>query len=316
MTKDKINYKKKITKKSHNNKFHEVHLLTQNEWDAQYENVPQEVKDLWDVELDLLEKFDEVCKKHNLRWFADGGTLLGTIRHQGFIPWDDDIDIIMPMKDYQVFCSLKDEFKWPYFLQTWETEDGFRPFMAKIRRSDTTGYNPREEKTKGWNKGIGIDVFALVNIPDNKAIEMAQRALLKSLRSLFYGYESLRDNRQTANTKLLTVVFRRMYQILSPILSYKRISSLYMKIGCWEKKKTKMCGPILFVPGQKKFIWPSKWYEKTQMIKFMRMNVPCPYEWDKRLTTQYGDYQTPRKEPSKHGGLTFDPYQSYTEITS
>ena len=313
MKKNKSIDLKATSEKSNNKQDNGVYQLTQEEWEAQYENVPQDVKDLWEVELDLLQKFDEVCKKHNFKWFADGGTLLGTVRHQGFIPWDDDIDIVMPFDDYNRLCELQKEFTWPYFLQTWETEEGFMPFMIKIRRSDTTGYSYREESTKGWNKGIAIDVFALVNIPDNKVKEVTQLLLLKGLRALFHGYESLRDNRQTANSRILNEILKRMYQLFSPVLSYKKISSLYMKIASWEKKKTKKCGPMLFVPGQKAFIWPSEWYEKPQMKKFMKMEMPCPEEWDARLTQQYGNYRIPQKDTSKHGKIIFDPYHSYLD---
>ena len=109
------------------------------EIEQQYENVSPKLKALWDVELDLLTQFKKVCEKHNLRWFVDGGTLLGAVRHSGFIPWDDDVDIIMPYDDYCKLCSLSNEFEEPYFLQTWKTNKGSHPFLSRLRRSDTTG---------------------------------------------------------------------------------------------------------------------------------------------------------------------------------
>ena len=75
-------------------------------------------KRVWAVILDLIVEFDSVCRKHNLRYFLDSGSLLGAIRHGGFIPWDDDIDVTMPREDYEKFIRLNDEFKHPYFLQT------------------------------------------------------------------------------------------------------------------------------------------------------------------------------------------------------
>ena len=75
------------------------------------------MKEVWAVEMDLLEEAKRVFEKYNLRWYAIGGTLLGAVRHKGFIPWDDDIDIAMPRSDYAKSQELAgDEFCYPYFL--------------------------------------------------------------------------------------------------------------------------------------------------------------------------------------------------------
>ncbi len=86
-----------------------------------------DIKELWAVELDLLEKFQELCRKHELRYFAIGGTLLGAVRHKGFIPWDDDIDLAMPLNDYLKLIEIEPkELKYPYFLQNYRMEKGKR----------------------------------------------------------------------------------------------------------------------------------------------------------------------------------------------
>lgn len=129
--------------------------------------VTREMKEVWAVELDLLAKLQSVCKKYNLTVLADSGTLLGAIRHKGFIPWDDDIDVVMLRKDYDVLLSVADkEFKDPYFFQTAYSEKNYIRAHAQLRNSNTTGCTI-PDLTTSYNKGIFIDIFPLDNLPDD-----------------------------------------------------------------------------------------------------------------------------------------------------
>ncbi len=71
--------------------------------------VTAEMKKLWSVQMDILEQIDKICKKHNITYYADGGTLLGAVRHKGFIPWDDDLDVQMYRDDLEKFCKVAKE---------------------------------------------------------------------------------------------------------------------------------------------------------------------------------------------------------------
>ena len=102
--------------------------------------VTKQMKEVWAVELDMLEKLLSVCKKHDIKIFASGGTMLGAVRHQGFIPWDDDIDMMMFRDDYEKLCKVaQEEFEYPYFFQTEYTDVGSLRGHAQLR-------NP------GWRK--------------------------------------------------------------------------------------------------------------------------------------------------------------------
>ena len=101
--------------------------------------VSVEMKKLWAVELDLLAEFDRVCRKHGLTYFVDSGTLLGAVRHKGFIPWDDDIDVAMFREDYRKLPRIAaQEFQHPYFFQTPFTDPGLVMGGSRLRNSDTT----------------------------------------------------------------------------------------------------------------------------------------------------------------------------------
>jgi len=121
------------------------------------------------VLFDLLSEFIRVCDKYNIRWYADGGTILGAVRHKGMIPWDDDIDVMMIRSEYERFLKeAKDEFKHPYFLQTEQTDKGSIRGHAQLRNSLTTGILKSEQYLNcPFNQGLFIDIFPIDNIPDS-----------------------------------------------------------------------------------------------------------------------------------------------------
>ena len=123
-------------------------------------------KKIWAVGIDLLAKFDFVCRKHNLCYSLAFGSLLGCVRHNGFIPWDDDIDVFMPRKDYERLWLYKREFEYPYFLQFPGKDNGYAFSFAKLRNSNTTGIS-WAFRYESFNQGIYLDIFPLDNFNPN-----------------------------------------------------------------------------------------------------------------------------------------------------
>lgn len=147
--------------------------------------VSHKMKKVWAVELDLLNEFMRVCKKYNITYYADAGTSLGAVRHKGFIPWDDDIDVMMFRDQYQKLCKIaKKEFKHPYFFQTEDTDPGSLRGHAQLRNSLTTGILQCELAGKwGYNQGIFLDIFPIDSIPDDDEIFSKMQKSLSNKRT-------------------------------------------------------------------------------------------------------------------------------------
>ena len=119
------------------------------------------MNDLQKALLEIFKAFVAVCEKHHLRYYLIGGTCLGAVRHKGFIPWDDDIDVGLPREDYEKFIQLQDEFKdTPYFIQTWKSDPKYIYGYAKLRNSNTT-YIENFYKHFQFNQGLWIDIFPI-----------------------------------------------------------------------------------------------------------------------------------------------------------
>ena len=181
--------------------------------------VTRKMKEIWAVELDLLAELQRVCDKYHIRYYASGGTLLGAVRHKGFIPWDDDLDVEIFREDYIKLCEVASkEFKKPYIFQNEYTESGSIRGFSKLRNSQTTAMYPYEKNPhfKDYNKGIFIDIFPLDSILDNpedekkkkKAVDRWHRAFLSCL-DIYYHRQ---QNKNSLNG--------RIKQLLRPLLYF------------------------------------------------------------------------------------------------
>ena len=115
-------------------------------------------------EIKILDYFVDICDKNNLHYYLMYGTLLGAVRHKGFIPWDDDIDVCMPPEDYQQFLRIfKNDDR--FFLQTVQTDKYYHTLFAKIRENHTCMIE-KENTYMPIHKGINIDIFPLIPYPE------------------------------------------------------------------------------------------------------------------------------------------------------
>lgn len=127
----------------------------------------EQLRKLQLTELELLVEFDRICRKNNIHYILGYGTLLGAVRHNGFIPWDDDVDVFLMRDEYNKFCEAckTDLNTEKFFLQNWETDKNFNSGYAKLRRNDTQYVRVGQERMK-YHNGIYIDIMVFDKVID------------------------------------------------------------------------------------------------------------------------------------------------------
>lgn len=127
-------------------------------------------------QLSILEEVAKICEKYKIDYWLDAGTLLGAVRHNGFIPWDDDIDIGMSIIDFKKFTEVAPKELPPHlFLQTSKSDPSYNRSTTKVRDLNSLYIEPEEDFNKAYQKGIFIDIFPFINYPD------IPKSLLKKL---------------------------------------------------------------------------------------------------------------------------------------
>lgn len=249
-----------------------------------YKNIS--IKEAQGIMLDILIEFDRVCKENNLTYFLDWGTLLGAVRHKGFIPWDDDVDVSMPREDFEKLKTLYNEFSEDFFLQTPETDKHYKYYYIpmKIRHNKSRYVEVVENGDEKFNNGIYIDVFPLDKLPKGKLnykIQNLYKYIVERAPIIDIKYRDLSLRRKIIYplvyffTKTLTVKGRKK---IEDFFIYKCKSYEDMYWGGID-----LCFKHIY---KKEEIFPLKEIEYENNI-FMGPNKP-----DSILTSMYGDYLT------------------------
>lgn len=273
----------------------------------------EELRSIQMVELDILTKVAQVCEKHNLTYFLDSGTALGAVRHDGFIPWDDDVDIGMPRKDYEKFLEIgQSELGDEYFLQNYITDPGCPFLFSKVRKSGTS-FVEWSKKTMDMHHGIYIDIFPYDVLPKNNPDEFIDRCNQKTewFFRLFIP-ETTKPKEVNLKWKAKNAVKKLMYKIASRY-DKKKIAD---DINEFAKKFDDSLNEnsVLFCPfflGDYKFRYSTLMPVKRHVFESGNFNIPA--DVDCFLKELYGDYMQlpPEEERTGHRPYLIDLDKEY-----
>lgn len=244
----------------------------------------------------LLEAFANVCTKHNLKWWVDGGTLLGVARNGKIIDWDDDVDVVMLREDYTKLIKLAEKnphiFGINYFFQTAKTDEYLETF-AKLRDNSTTALTPREY-SMSHNKGMFIDIFPLDNAPELLSTRDDIGGFVRTIVKHSGQDRTLVERKQTWST---------LNHVLCQLNDRNKHSEYLMNAAFL--RYTNKC-----------VLLKKSWYEKTVMMPFENILVPVPYQIEQVLEAWYGlSWKIPKKTVF-HGYVDpFTPYKEYDDLT-
>ncbi len=259
------------------------------------------------IELDILKAFLKICEENQLQYFLAGGTLLGAVRHKGFIPWDDDIDVVMPRADYDRFLEIgQNLLPTEYFLQTRQTDVNFPCNFAKIRDNRTT-FVEKSLKNTSINHGVYIDVFPMDYFPGSR---------IKQCWKLFWW-------------KLSCICVGQEFYVEAPLMLKQNFQRCISRVfygtpeKALKKRENMMCalkkGPLYFNycgAWCEREIAPVVWYGEGVEVEFEGLRVKAPENYHAVLTRMYGNYLTPpppEKQIGHHFTDIIDLDRPYTE---
>lgn len=251
--------------------------------------------------LEIFKQVNSFCVDNNINYYILGGTLLGAVRHKGFIPWDDDIDIGIPRHDYEKFLDkISACLPENYELHTYQNNNNHHYYFSRIvdKRYSLKRLGSLEER----NEEIWVDIFPLDGMPNNILIRKIHMMRLLINRALYHisCFEKInikRPNRPLSEKIIINIIkITRFGSKLDTQKKLQKIDSLLKKYSYTKSKY------IVNFMGQYKFkeMFPVEYYGKGKLYEFEGIKLKGPERYHEVLSQMYGDYMTPPKDQDKN----------------
>lgn len=257
----------------------------------------------------ILKDIAKICDKHNIRYFLDAGTLIGAVRHKGFIPWDDDIDIGMLREDYVKFLKVaKSELPDYLFLQTHDNEPAYNIYQVpcKIRLNDTLFIESAIAENDKMHNGLFVDVLPYDSLPKKKWVYKIQRKISNFILRSFIRLREIPD-KLTFKNKITHCI----YKIVTKIFPTKRREKLFNFLISLNDPDSEYMGYGVDT------VWDQYIYKKEDFFDLIKVEFEgehfyAPKNYDSVLTQLYGDYMTlPKEEDREWHAKTIKKLRKY-----
>lgn len=254
----------------------------------------EELRQMQLIQLELLQEIDRICKKCNIKYTIIAGTLLGAVRHKGYIPWDDDADTAMLREEYLKFReACKTELNTEkYFFQDHITTPGYRWGFGRLMRKDTL-YIRQNQEHMPYTQGLFVDVFPLDGVPDNYILRCIHCFKCFCVRKTMWSAVGRLSDKRPFMRKWFSLLYKIPEKTLYKIYEHLIKNS--------NKKETKYVRILTFPTPNKTFGYKRKWYKETAPIEFERLTFDGIKDYDDYLTFKFGDYMTLPPESERQG---------------
>lgn len=270
--------------------------------------VDEQHKKIWAIELELYLVLKTLCEKHGLRLFTDGGTTLGSIRHKGFIPWDDDLDVCLLRSDYEKLKQLSKEIPPPFFLQSADTDPEYGFSFMKLCNSNTA-YDVRPFTHARFNKGIHIDIFPIDKVTKEDYLRRRQRISKLIQKNSAYMRKDLLE--KTERDKMLVDSY--LDEKMTPADVWHQIEKIATEDEGMDTPYLSLLVSTQYAPEKK--IWAKHVFDGFVEKDFENIKVKVPSGYDEQLRIYFGDYMKypPVEERGKWHNATFFPDMPYIQ---